>query len=152
MDHNTFGTVDGSKFRFAIVRARFNEGVTQGLLDGALRTLKAAGVADDNMHAVTVPGSFEIIHAANALASTKAYDAILCLGCIIKGATKHDEYLAHAVYDGMKEITLRHGVPCIAGVLTVNDQQQALERSGDTDMNRGAECAHAALEVAALGL
>lgn len=152
MDHNTFHQVDGSKFRFAVVRARFNKAITQGLQDGAVRSLKAAGVTDDNIRVVEVPGSFEIIHAANQLAASERYDAVLCLGCIIKGATKHDEYLANAVYDGMKEITLKHGVPCIAGVLTVNDRAQAEERSGDTPMNRGAEAAHAALEVAALHL
>lgn len=152
MDHNTFQHVDGRRFRFAIVRARFNEDVTQGLLDGAMRVFNDAGVLDDHVRVVTVPGSFEIIHAANALAETERYDAVLCLGCIVKGATQHDEYLAQAVYSGMKDITLKHGVPCIAGVLTVNDMAQATERSGNTAMNRGAECAHAALELAALGL
>lgn len=152
MDYNTFRHVDGSKFRFAIVRARFNETITQGLLDGALRTLAAAGVATGHIRVVEVPGSFEIIHAANVLAASERYDAVLCLGCIIKGATKHDEYLANAVYDAMKDITLKHGVPCIAGVLTVNDRAQADERSGDTPMNRGAEAAHTALEVSALAL
>lgn len=152
MDHNTFSKVDGARFRFAIVRARFNEEITQGLLDGALRALKAAGVAEERIRVVEVPGSFEIIHAANKLAASERYDAILCLGCIIKGATSHDEYLANAVYDGMKAITIKYGTPCIAGVLTVNNLAQAQERAVDSPMNRGMEAACAALEVAALDL
>ena len=152
MDHNTFKQLDGSEFRFAIVRARFNESITQGLLDGALRTLKAAGVTDSNIRVVEVPGSFEIIHVANLLSLRERYNAIICLGCIIKGATKHDEYLADAVYAGMKDVTIANERPCIAGVLTVDNRAQAEERSGDTPMNRGSEAAHTALEIASLAL
>ncbi len=150
MDHNTFAPQDGSKLKVAIIRARFNEDVTQGLLDGAIDTLHEAGVTDDRIKTVEVPGSFEIIHAANVLAKQAKYDAILCLGCIIRGSTKHDEYLANAVYSAMKDIMLAHTVPVIAAVLTVNDQQQAIDRSGPGAMNRGAEAAKVALEMANL--
>ncbi|MBI1907964.1 6,7-dimethyl-8-ribityllumazine synthase, partial [Candidatus Uhrbacteria bacterium] len=136
----------------AIVRARFNDAITQGLLDGALQVLRDSGVTDDRIRVVEVPGSFEIIHAANMLASAERYHAIICLGAIIKGATKHDEYLAHAVYDGMKDIAIGHNLPVVAGVLTVNDKAQAEERAGDGPMNRGAEAAHVALEMATLDL
>lgn len=152
MDHNTFRNVDGSGLSIAIVRARFNEGITGGLLRGALATLKESGVAQDHIAVVEVPGSFEIIHAANLLAESERYHAIICLGAIIKGATKHDEYLAHAVYDGMKDVSLGHGIPVVAAVLTVNDMAQAEERSGDGPMNRGTEAAHVALEMASLNI
>lgn len=152
MDHNIFSPQDGRSVRVAIVRARFNEDITQGLLNGAKQALNDAGVTDERMAIVEVPGSFEIIHAANMLADTERYQAIICLGAIIKGATKHDEYLANAVYSGMKDITLRHGIPVVAGVLTVNEMAQALERSGEGPMNRGAEAAQVALEMANLSL
>lgn len=152
MDHNTFTAQSGHGLRVAIVRARFNDDITSGLLAGAKKVLNEAGVTDERLAIVEVPGSFEIIHAANMLADTERYHAIICLGAIIKGATKHDEYLANAVYDGMKDITLRHRVPVVAGVLTVNEKSQALERSGEGPMNRGAEAAHVALEMANLSL
>ncbi len=147
MDHNTFATQDGSKIKVAIVRARFNEEITLGLLNGAIEALHEAGVTDDRIKTVEVPGSFEIIHAANVLAKQAEYDAILCLGCIIRGSTKHDEYLANAVYSAMKDIMIAHTVPVVAAVLTVNDKQQAEERSGPGAMNRGAEAAKVALEM-----
>lgn len=150
MDHNTFTHVDGTGLRFAIVRARFNAEITQGLLGGAQRVLHEAGVKTDDIRVVTVPGSFEIIHAAHLLAESGRYDAILALGCIIKGATKHDEHLATAVYSGMKDIMLKTGTVVVGGVLTVNSLEQAQERSGDGPMNRGAESAHTALEMAQL--
>lgn len=150
MDYNSFGKVDGSELSIAIIRARFNQSITGGLLTGAISTLKDNGVKEDNIRVVEVPGSFEIIHAANMLAETERYQAIICLGAIIKGATKHDEYLANAVYAGMKDVTLGHGIPIVAGVLTVNEKAQAEERSGNGPMNRGAEAAHVALEMALL--
>lgn len=152
MDHNTFGKFDGSALRVAIVRARFNEEITQNLLNGALRTLSEAGVAEDRIRVVEVPGAFEIIHAAGQLATTERYHAIICLGAIIKGSTKHDEYLATAVYSAMKDITLHYGIPLVAGVLTVDTKAQAIERSGDGPMNKGTEAAQVALEMASLDL
>lgn len=150
MDHNTFTPVDGTGLRFAIVRARFNADITQGLLSGAQRVLYEAGVKQDDIRVITVPGSFEIIHAAHQLAETGRFDAIIALGCIIKGATKHDEYLAEAVYGGMRDIMLKTGTAVVGGVLTVNTLAQAVERSGDGPMNRGAEAAHTALEMGQL--
>jgi 6,7-dimethyl-8-ribityllumazine synthase len=152
MDHNTFKELDGGKIRVAIVRARFNEEITQGLLNGAVEALHQAGVTDDKIKVIEVPGSFEIIHAANVIAKQNTYNAIICLGCIIRGSTKHDEYLASAVYSAMKDIIIEHSVPVIAAVLTVNDKQQAVERSSTGPMNRGTEAALVALEMANLSL
>ncbi|HCC83864.1 TPA: 6,7-dimethyl-8-ribityllumazine synthase [Candidatus Uhrbacteria bacterium] len=152
MDHNTFAVQDGSTAKIAIVKARFNQEITQGLLRGALEVLEASGVREDRIKTVEVPGSFEIIHAANMLAKENEYDAIICLGCIVRGSTKHDEYLAQAVYGAMKDIMLKHSLPVITAVLTVNDQQQAIDRSGVGPMNRGAEAAHVALEMINLPL
>lgn len=147
MDHNTFTSQDGSQIKVAIVRARFNEDVTQGLLNGALNALYEAGVDAKHIKTVEVPGSFEIIHAANILARQAKYDTIICLGCIIRGSTKHDEYLANAVYGAMKDIMITHAIPVVAAVLTVNDKLQAEERSGSGAMNRGTEAAKVALEM-----
>lgn len=150
MDSNTFSPIDGSSYRFAIVRARFNEEITQGLLDSAVEVLLGSGVAEHNIRTLNVPGSFEVIHAANQLAAKGNVDAIICIGAIIKGDTKHDEYLAQSVYSAMKDITLAHNVPVVAMILTVNTKEQAEARSGKGAMNRGAEAAHVALEMAAL--
>ncbi len=152
MDHNTFGKLDGSTIRVAIVRARFNEDITLGLLNGAKQALQHAGVTEDRIRVVEVPGAFEIIHAAGQLATSERYHAIICLGAIIKGSTKHDEYLATAVYGAMKDITLHYGVPLIAGVLTTDTKEQAIERSSTGPMNKGAEAAQVALEMASLDL
>jgi len=148
MDQNSFQDFSGAGKRFAIIRARFNEVITQGLLDGCKKTLLEAEVAEGNIEIVEVPGSFEICYAVEQLARTKKYDAIICLGAIIKGDTKHDEHLADAVYQAMQETARTHSVPVIAGVLTTLDKAQAEKRS--TEMNRGIESAKTALEMAEL--
>ncbi len=148
MDSNTFDNVSGAGKRFAIIRARFNESITQGLLDGAKQTLLEAEVAESDIEVVKVPGSFEVAYTAEQLARTKNFDAIICLGAIIKGDTKHDEHLATAVYQAMQDIARTHSVPVIAGVLTTLDRAQAEKRS--TEMNRGTEAAKTALEMAKL--
>lgn len=148
MDSNTFDKISGAGKRFAIIRARFNDKITQGLLDGAKQTLLDAEVAEGDVEVIEVPGSFEISFAAEQLARTKKFDAIICLGAIIKGDTKHDEHLAQAVYQAMQEVARVHGVPVIAGVLTTLDKAQAEKRS--TKMNRGIEAARTALEMTRL--
>jgi len=150
MHTNTYKTVNGEGLRFGIVRARFNEAITQGLLDGALETFLSAGVKEENITVVEVPGSFEIPVVAGSLIRKGTVDGVLALGCIIKGETMHDQYLATAVYNAISMIASETGVPITAGVLTVNNREQAEVRSGSTNMNRGHEAAATALEMAFL--
>ncbi|MFH1433281.1 MAG: 6,7-dimethyl-8-ribityllumazine synthase [Candidatus Uhrbacteria bacterium] len=149
MDSNTFDKISGAGYRFAIVRAHFNDEITQGLLEGAHSTLVEVGVSENDIEIVEVPGSFEICYMADQLARQEKFDAIICLGAIIKGDTKHDEHLAHAVYDAMNSIARTYQVPVIAGVLTCHDQDQATKRSSG-EMNRGVEAAKTAIEMADL--
>jgi 6,7-dimethyl-8-ribityllumazine synthase len=148
--------------RFAIVVARFNESITSNLLEGAVRTLKARGVADEMIDVAWVPGSFEIPTVANRLAATGRYLAVLCLGAVIRGETTHDQHINRAVSLALADIGVRHSVPVLFGVLTCNTLEQATARSGGQagtrgkDQpgsrigNKGAECAEAALEMVSL--
>lgn len=147
MRTNKFTKINGEGMRFGVIRARFNEEVTQGLLDGALEVLKEAGVKDKDVTVVEVPGSYEIPVIASSMARSKDYDGVLALGCIIKGETSHDHHLATAVLNAMSMISVETGVPVTAGVLTVNNLEQAGVRSGSTEMNRGRESAATALEM-----
>ena len=152
MRTNTFDNkLDASGKKFAVIRARFNEAITQGLLDGAVETLVSLGTHKEDIKVVEVPGAFELIYAAHEFASEGDYDAIICLGAIIKGSTTHDEHLAQSVYAGMKDIIVTTGVPVIAGVITTLNKDQAIERSSG-EMNRGVEAAKTAVEICSLTL
>lgn len=148
MRTNKFTKINGEGFKFGIVRARFNERITQGLLEGALEVLKEAGVRDEDVSIIEVPGSYEIPVVAARLARFGNCDCVLALGCIIKGDTSHDQYLASAVFNSLSAISVETGVPVTVGILTVNNLEQAEVRSGSTDMNRGKESAYTALEMA----
>lgn len=138
---------DASKLRVGVVVARFNSDITESLLSGAKEALAAWKVREKNIRVVHVPGSFEIPLAVMRFAKTKKYDCVVALGCIIKGETKHDEYIAHAVANGLQRVMLDTGVPVSFGVLTPNTLAQAEARSrGET--NHGASAARAALEMA----
>lgn len=150
MDTNTYKTIDGSAFRFGIVRARFNEEITEGLLDGCLKTLEKAGVEKGSIHIVEVPGAVEIGYALQELALREDIDALIALGAIIKGGTPHFEHISHMAHDAINTVSLKHRLPVIAGVITVFDKAQAEERSGSGSLNRGVEAAEVALEMAAL--
>jgi 6,7-dimethyl-8-ribityllumazine synthase len=153
---------DATSGRYAIVVSRYNESITKNLLDGAIATLKAAGVTDDNMDVAWVPGAFEIPLVANTLAGSKRYAAVLCLGAVIRGETTHDQHINRAVSIGIMEANLRHGIPVLFGVLTCDTVDQAIQRSGASVIskestggkkavsNKGVECAEAALEMVAL--
>jgi len=136
--------------RFAVVVSRFNAEVTDGLLAGALSALDAAGVTADARTIVRVPGAFELPVTAQRLAESGRFDAVLCLGCLIKGDTMHFEYLAEAVSQGLSRVALDSGVPVAFGVLTTLTDEQALERARPGDENKGAEVARAAIEMASL--
>jgi 6,7-dimethyl-8-ribityllumazine synthase len=136
--------------RFAIVVSRFNEEITAGLLDGARAALAEGGIGEGDVRVVRVPGAFEIPVAALRLAESGAYDAVICLGCLIKGDTMHFEYIASAASTGIMNVSTVTGVPVAFGVLTTLTDEQAAARSAPGPENKGREAALAALEMAAL--
>jgi 6,7-dimethyl-8-ribityllumazine synthase len=144
------GSRNASGCRFAIVVSRFNEDITTGLLKGARTLLAEAGAADDDLTLVHVPGAWEIPVVSQRLAETGLFDAIVCLGCLIKGDTMHFEYIAEAVSQGIARAAAATGVPMAFGVLTTLTEEQALERAGDGPGNKGREAALAAVEMATL--
>jgi 6,7-dimethyl-8-ribityllumazine synthase len=144
------GSEVASGCRFAIVVSRFNEEITSGLLAGARRTLSDAGVGEADITLVHVPGAFEIPAAALRLAKTGRFDAIICLGCLIKGDTMHFEYIADAASHGIMDVSVTTGVPVAFGVLTTLTDEQASERARPGDGNKGGEAALAAIEMATL--
>ncbi|TAK58977.1 6,7-dimethyl-8-ribityllumazine synthase [Patescibacteria group bacterium] len=141
-------THNGSKLSFGIAVSRFNTDITSSLLESALKTLSESGVHKKNITILEVPGSFELPYACLML-SQKKPDAIIALGCIIKGETSHDQYIAHATATGLTEVSLKVGIPIIFGVLTTNNLKQAKVRSTGI-MNKGKEAAETAIEMASL--
>jgi 6,7-dimethyl-8-ribityllumazine synthase len=141
---------DASRLRIAIVVARFNAFVTDRLRDGAVAALREAGAAESAVEVFAVPGAFEIPQAARAAAETGRFDAIICLGCLIRGETPHFDYIASAAAYGITAAAGDTGVPMAFGVLTTNTTEQAVARAGDGPDNKGREAAAAAIEMAAL--
>jgi 6,7-dimethyl-8-ribityllumazine synthase len=144
------GSVIATGCRFAIVVSRFNEEITSGLLSGARSALLEAGVNNEDVALVHVPGAFEIPVAALRLARTGQFDAVICLGCLIKGDTVHFEYLAEATSQGIMNVSVATGMPVVFGVLTTVTDEQAIVRSAPGDANKGREAALAAIEMATL--
>ena len=140
---------DMSPFTFAIVVAEWNKDITHALYEGCYDTLIKHGVNPNRIITEQVPGTFELTSAAHALSSLKP-DAVICLGCVIKGDTSHDEYINQAVAWGLTELSLKSGKPHIFGLLTVNTEEQALERAGGKHGNKGVEAAQTAIRMAAL--
>lgn len=136
--------------RFGIVVSRFNEFITSKLLEGCMDSLKRHDADEKTIDIVWVPGSFEIPYAANKLASSKKYDAVICLGAVIKGDTPHYEYIAAEVTKGIASIGLKSGIPVIYGILTTETLEQAIERAGTKAGNKGASAANTAIEMANL--
>ena len=141
---------DGSSLKIGIVVSQWNVDITSALLNGAKDTLKQAGVLDANIEILYVPGSFELPWGARQLMKPGKRDAVICLGCLIQGETKHDEYIASAVASGIMQLGLMSGVPVIFGVLTTNTEEQAKDRAGGKHGNKGSEAAAAALQMATL--
>jgi 6,7-dimethyl-8-ribityllumazine synthase len=139
--------LDGSALSLGIVAARFNAGITSRLLDGALDTVKRHGVRSHEV--IWVPGSFELPVVAKRLADSGHYDAIICLGAVIRHETDHYLHIATQAAAGIQRVALETGVPCLFGVLTCDTEKQALERSGDR-RNVGAEAVESAIETANL--
>ncbi|MGC8872097.1 MAG: 6,7-dimethyl-8-ribityllumazine synthase [Caldimicrobium sp.] len=144
------GYFDGRDLNFAIVVSRFNVFITQKLLEGALDVLKRHYVQEERIYITWVPGAFEIPLVAKKLAESKKFDAIICLGAIIRGATPHFEYVAAEASKGIAQVMLETGVPVIFGILTTDTIEQAIERAGTKAGNKGAEAAFTALEMANL--
>jgi 6,7-dimethyl-8-ribityllumazine synthase len=154
---------DSASGRYGIVVSRYNESITSKLLDGALSTLKAAGLIENAIDVAWVPGAFEIPLVAEQMAGSGRYEAVLCLGAVIRGDTTHDQHINRAVSLGIMETGLRHGIPVLFGVLTCDTVEQAIQRSGGNVSNKavvgdvkqpvgnkGVECAQAALEMVSL--
>jgi 6,7-dimethyl-8-ribityllumazine synthase len=142
--------LDGKGLRIAIIGARFNDHIVTNLRDGALRGLERLGVADSDIMESWVPGAFELPLAAKVLAETGKVDAIICLGTVIKGDTPHFDYVCGEAARGIQDAQLATGIPVMFGVLTVNTEQQAIDRSGPGIDNKGDEAAVGAVEMALL--
>ncbi|NLI91148.1 MAG: 6,7-dimethyl-8-ribityllumazine synthase [Peptococcaceae bacterium] len=144
------GKLVAQNLKFAIVAGRFNEFITNKLIGGALDALKRHGVAEDDIELVWVPGSFEIPLIAKKLAEQKRFDAVICLGAVIRGATPHFDYVSSEVSKGIAHVGLDTGVPVIFGVLTTDTIEQAIERAGTKAGNKGFDAAMTAIETANL--
>jgi 6,7-dimethyl-8-ribityllumazine synthase len=142
------GELDGGGLRFAIVAARFNELITNQLVAGVRDGLRRHGVADEAVDLAWVPGCLEIPVVAQKLARRGRYDALICLGAVIRGATAHFDYVAAGVAQGVSRVALETGVPAIFGILTTDTIEQALERAGTKQGNKGWDAALAAIETA----
>jgi 6,7-dimethyl-8-ribityllumazine synthase len=144
------GMLLGEGLKFGIVVARFNDFITNKLLEGAEDTLLRHGVNEDDIEVAWVPGSFEIPLAAQKMAATKRYDAVICLGAVIRGGTPHFEYIAAEVTKGVAQVGLNSGLPVIFGVITADTLEQAIERAGTKQGNEGSKAAATAIEMANL--
>jgi 6,7-dimethyl-8-ribityllumazine synthase len=141
------GTASAQGFRFAVVVSKYNDFVTDRLQAGAIAALTAAGVAARDITLVRVPGAFEIPIAAQRAARSGEFDAVVCLGCIVRGETPHFEYIASAVSHGITTAASATGIPMAFGVLTTNSVEEAIERAGEGPSNKGWEAAAAAIEM-----
>jgi 6,7-dimethyl-8-ribityllumazine synthase len=144
------GSLNASGFSFAIVASRWNDFITSRLVDGALDALERSGADEKNVHLFRVPGAFEIPLLALQLADTRRFDAIVCVGTIIRGQTPHFDYIAAEVTRGIGEAGLQTGVPVVFGVITADNVDQAIERAGVKLGNKGFEAATVAVELANL--
>ena len=144
------GYISRKGLKFGIVAARFNEFIVSKLVGGALDTLHRHETADHDIDVAWVPGAFEIPLAAKKMAESGKYDAVLCLGAVIRGSTTHYDYVCNEVSKGVAQVGLQTGVPTIFGVVTTENIEQAIERAGTKAGNKGADAAMAAMEMASL--
>jgi 6,7-dimethyl-8-ribityllumazine synthase len=144
------GSLNSEKFKFAIIISRFNEAIVNNLLNGSIDCLKRHGCKEGNIDIIKVPGAFELPMAADVVAKKGEYDAIICLGAVIRGATPHFDYVAGAASSGIANTAINNSIPIIFGVLTTDTIEQAIERSGTKAGNKGWDCALAAIEMADL--
>ena len=142
------GMLLGKGLKFGLVLSRFNEFITKKLLEGAQDALLRHGVNEEDIETAWVPGSFEIPLIAKKLAETKRYDAVICLGTVIRGGTPHFEYIAAEVTKGIAKVGLDTGLPVIYGIITADTLEQAIERAGTKEGNKGFDAAVSAIEMA----
>lgn len=138
---------DASKFRFGIVVAEWNAEITEALYKGAIQTLKQCGVPDEHVQTLRVPGSFELVSGARRMATKQEFDAVICLGCVIQGETRHFEFICQAVAQGLTQLNILYPIPFIFGVLTTDTLEQARERCGGKHGHKGVEAAISAIKM-----
>lgn len=138
---------DSQNVKIGIVASRFNDFIVGRLIDGALDGLKRHDIKDENITLVKVPGAFEIPVVAKKMATSRKYDAVICLGSVIRGSTSHYDYVCNEVSKGIAQVSLDSGIPVMFGVLTTENIEQAIERSGSKAGNKGTECALGAIEM-----
>ncbi|MGZ3873658.1 MAG: 6,7-dimethyl-8-ribityllumazine synthase [Mucilaginibacter sp.] len=139
-----------TSYHFGIVVSEWNSGITNALYQGAYESLLEHGALAENIFTYTVPGSFELTSGADILLKNRKLDAVICLGCVIQGETKHFDFICHAVANGLSNVSLKYSKPVIFGVLTTDNQQQAVDRSGGKHGNKGVEGAVTAIKMAYL--
>ena len=149
-DHDPASIPDGSSMKFGIVVAEWNEVITAALLEGCMDTLGKHGVKKENIQVKTVPGSFELPFGARVVAEQFSPHAVICLGCVIQGETRHFDFICQGVTKGITELNLDYDIPFIFGVLTTENLQQAMDRAGGKHGNKGDEAAVTALKMGAL--
>ena len=147
-DYDINSVPDASNMNFGIVVSEWNPEITGALLDGAVKTLEKHGTLPENIHVKTVPGSYELIYGAHQMTLNGGYDAIIILGCVIKGETPHFDYICQGVTNGIARLNATSETPVVFGLLTTNDLQQAKDRSGGILGNKGDECAVVAIKMA----
>ena len=147
-DESQIGELNELKFAFVV--ADWNPEITHSMYDAAKETLMKHGAKEDHLSIIQVPGTFELPSAARIIAKRNSPDAIICIGCVIKGETAHNEYISNAVAQGLVHLSLVSGIPCIFGVLTPNNMEQALDRAGGKHGNKGVEAAITAIRMALL--
>ena len=147
-DYDPASIPDASNMNFGIVVSEWNPEITGALLEGAVKTLEKHGALPENIHVKTVPGSFELIYGAHQMTLNDGYDAIIILGCVIRGETPHFDYICQGVTYGIARLNANSEIPVIFGLLTTNDMQQAKDRAGGRLGNKGDECAVDAIKMA----
>ena len=147
-DYDFSKVPDASNMCIGIVVSEWNPEITGALLEGAVNTLEKHGTLPENIHVKTVPGSFELIYGAHQMCLHGGYDAVIILGCVIRGETPHFDYICEGVTYGIARLNAKNEIPVIYGLLTTNDRQQALDRAGGRLGNKGDECAVVAIKMA----
>ena len=141
------GKLVSEDIKVGIIVARFNEFITSKLLSGALDTLTRHEINEENIQVAWVPGAFEIPLIASKMAESGKYDAVICLGAVIRGSTSHYDYVCNEVSKGIASVSLKSGIPVMFGVLTTENIEQSIERAGSKEGNKGSECAEGAIEM-----
>lgn len=147
-DYDASKVPDASNMCIGIVVSEWNPEITGPLLDGAVSTLEKHGTLPENIHVKTVPGSYELVYGAHQMVLNGGYDAVIILGCVIRGETPHFDYICQGVTNGIATLNSKSEIPIIFGLLTTNDLQQAKDRSGGKLGNKGDECAVVAIKMA----